>query len=1064
MAADLNPKPLSQSDIAALVSLGQSSWIGTNPAAPKKGKSFWGKFSNVGSTALKALGVPQAVAFTGIRKLGHAVAPGSVSDVSWKNLGGDFYGGYKGAEMLGVHNKWAKLATEIVADPLWFAGGVTVAAKGAKAAKGATNVAGVARDVAAIANLDKGRQLEALAHVGVRKATRHAVAEGVDKQDLAKALMNMPSTKGAQRAARKIAAESRGVKRIGPQADWKQISAALERLKPRADAGRTRLSPGAREGLGKALTGRDVPGDLSRIDFDAEFKVMHGIERQLARAAEAHTAMVSKPARELAIRLGTGRHNVKLRTGITRKATDFSNLKQGRFKLSPIEEGAFRIKRSGREFGEVYKHQIENVAKRLDLDKLDRYAIHIVANAGDGPARDKAIAALTKMGRWDQKHQDGLRFLHELGRRESAQRGFVSLPDRISEKEHRLSELMTERARREEHLNRVGYDNMVGRTGKLAKAHDPKTLDAEIEKVRGELDLLKSTPDEYVANAPTAASVQEHARAMREATRRGEATADTRYLLDRASIADVTKSRVFEDAFKTVTPANFVDDMVRAGFEPAEATALRDAIGLDRFGPDAAKFADSGVTYKPEWDSFSVAAESRKAYSATYARDKLVLDFLEKVGVPINSEAGMAARLGSNIANQPGTLSYRFGDVVKPYIVALKSGYTTINISHFVNNVLGDLVNRQVNGNIRHLGTRAAVPNGEMWRLANGDIKLMDKVYEVGGVKMTGAELLAQAHLAGIGHGMIAYDVLGQGDDIADISKIQTWLADPKNPFGFMSRLNARREASQRLETWLKHVRAGDDPFTAAEKTLRVHFDYQHLTAFEQNWMRNLFLFYTWMKRNTLLHSGGLLTRPGIYQAYGDLERNRQPILNEPDYFQTQGAVTLPFGLGNVAFMNPINDLHKLSFSLAGARQLLMSPLNPVARVPAEVMTNQNFFTGRPIQDYSGQVKPHWLTQLLGVGPMARARQGGERANSLNPYLGYLLDQVVGPQAARLGTATNPDYESAHSSQWLDVLGSVLGIKEQADRPQQYLKTKLAKEAIRKRNETRAKRAREEGS
>ena len=156
----------SKSDIALIKALGGSSYTPKQAAAlvrslggyvdpnftlsysgvapePRSsaGGSALGALKKIGSTALKALSVPQAIAFTTLQKSGHLLAPGAVRDMSWKNLGGSFYKNYKGGagllEGVGVSNgavkRWGGLGLDIFADPLWFVAPVKAVKGSAKA-------------------------------------------------------------------------------------------------------------------------------------------------------------------------------------------------------------------------------------------------------------------------------------------------------------------------------------------------------------------------------------------------------------------------------------------------------------------------------------------------------------------------------------------------------------------------------------------------------------------------------------------------------------------------------------------------------------------------------------------------------------------------------------------------------------------------------------------------------------------------------------------------------------------------------------------------------------------
>jgi len=202
------------------------------------------------------------------------------------------------------------------------------------------------------------------------------------------------------------------------------------------------------------------------------------------------------------------------------------------------------------------------------------------------------------------------------------------------------------------------------------------------------------------------------------------------------------------------------------------------------------------------------------------------------------------------------------------------------------------------------------------------------------------------------------------------------------------------------MQTMVQHMKRGHDPFTAAAKTMRTRFDYGELTDFERIWMRNLFLFYIWIKKNPLLHASGVVTRPGVAQAFGDIERERDQFDNEPEYFKRLLAIPTPLGPMNVT--NPAADIFKFSGRREDLRKNVFGAVHPAFRVPAEIAFNTTAFTGQDVQKYPGERGKTPFDELLGelgIGIAQRDRLGTPTKNRVfDKKITYIMDQLFGPQ------------------------------------------------------------------
>jgi hypothetical protein len=206
-------------------------------------------------------------------------------------------------------------------------------------------------------------------------------------------------------------------------------------------------------------------------------------------------------------------------------------------------------------------------------------------------------------------------------------------------------------------------------------------------------------------------------------------------------------------------------------------------------------------------------------------------------------------------------------------------------------------------------------------------------------------------------------------------------------------------------------------------------FNYKNLTGFEQEYMKRLFPFYTFMKNNLVFQMQNIFKNPG---AYGRMGRAYKYYVDDmtgidiegmPDYMLDN--MWLPFpGMINKGDQESISFL-KANLPFAEFTEIIENPLKrgvtsiaaPI-KLTMEVGTGLDFFTGRRIEEFPGQEK----RMEPGTGIFAGIRgEQGELALSANPlaqkiandlgfrvpqnYLGILLE--VADAAA--GYQTRPE-------------------------------------------------------
>lgn len=237
-------------------------------------------------------------------------------------------------------------------------------------------------------------------------------------------------------------------------------------------------------------------------------------------------------------------------------------------------------------------------------------------------------------------------------------------------------------------------------------------------------------------------------------------------------------------------------------------------------------------------------------------------------------------------------------------------------------------------------------------------------------------------------------------------------------------------EDNARLALYLFRRSLGETPEQAAVVVKKYLFDYFDLTPFERNWMKRVLPFYTWMRKNIPLQLAEAVRQPGKFAQLGRIERGiggEQPPRSEvPGFLERQNAILLPGEEGERVFVSlglPAADLNEIPLSAEGLRDLLGSA-SPLLTTLPQIATNQQFFSGAPIEQFQGEQDPipvlNAVAQLLGRGEITAPAR-----------LSFLLNQV--PIFRNIESAVDPSNER-RAQRALSILagGSLFGQEDAA--------------------------------
>lgn len=999
--------------------------VGDVPHPEKSGgASIKHGLASIGGKIDDALTVPHAALAT-------TLAKAFGKDISWKNAGGDFrtkdgkHGQDIAAEALGIHNKWGKIAFQVIADPLWALGAVKLpktvveAGKAAEAITEGSRGAGLAHSAPAevayrqskdirtglasaltkttraprvkpervrvrvgntrqpatkigeyVVTTHKGKWYMAPLTRGKRGDEIHFApsrAEQFDRQDkaltaarrahytdtvaqggafpasaLTRASATVPKGKDVARVRKAFArvygapTKSRGLtigtmrknaKWESPFAEYGKGRAALPETGPGSGGKLVDGIPADAtvEAAKEVRKPRDL-GDLASPEAQAHLVDEHGMvtnaaDGLLTRIARATDA--AKAEHTIGLKVGLGKHTGKFayafdtgirvgnKTGTLTRAAGPLSAVLDPFKKTALGNIARRAEDTAKGFAEDAGHKWQEWAKAKGYDDADAVVMYTVAAFRSAISRadtpeiaaklDAEAQSLTGMlrskGLWDDKREEFLRY----------------------------------------------------------------TRDRQVEQFGGEGRTAKAGT-EYISQGATTNSLKAVQELKPERILKPQTEG-----LDTATIRNYGRKDGRPTPFAYGTADSYAKQLAEAGIPEDVARQIASHVdestrGLEIDGKAAgfkSEFEDEiTAMLKPELNMFTQLGRRDEAHFNRILTGQLH-DLVIREGIAKDiGEAGLKfantsdLKLYNSITQKvnPAALEGTFSSteignwVLRQFTPKFKRILTTANVAHYVRNALGDFNNALVNGSFRHLATNPFRPQG--WKLAKGDAEALNADYTIGGQAMKGKDVYALAQWMGLGRGFVKADI------VDTVGLFHTgYLAR-------MQQLNVDRENAQRMSTFIKHMKSGDDALTASLKTLRVHFDYNDLTNFEKVTLRNVLLFYTWLKRNTALQISALATRPGYTSAALAITGNRTPFDNETPSYSQNGAFPNPFAdKGGIVWGNPVTDgLTKLDLSWENPKKNLLGGINPLAKYLLEAMQGREIYTGKAITD-----RPHHL-------------------------------------------------------------------------------------------------------
>lgn len=189
-------------------------------------------------------------------------------------------------------------------------------------------------------------------------------------------------------------------------------------------------------------------------------------------------------------------------------------------------------------------------------------------------------------------------------------------------------------------------------------------------------------------------------------------------------------------------------------------------------------------------------------------------------------------------------------------------------------------------------------------------------------------------------------------------------------------------ESIQRMNLWIGRLKKGDDFEEATRKVDQFLFDYSDLTDFEQNIMKRVIPFYTFMRKNIPMELEAMLNTPSIFRNinYGideiqNMDENTVPEnkRNEwrQDYIEIPYSRNLTDTSENIGInpQFPYQQLDRLDVDK------LIGSTSPLIKMPLEAYTGSYAYTGMDIDSPLEYI----LGQSLVTSPVSRMMETNDK-------------------------------------------------------------------------------------
>lgn len=224
----------------------------------------------------------------------------------------------------------------------------------------------------------------------------------------------------------------------------------------------------------------------------------------------------------------------------------------------------------------------------------------------------------------------------------------------------------------------------------------------------------------------------------------------------------------------------------------------------------------------------------------------------------------------------------------------------------------------------------------------------------------------------------------GQASELAEPVIGRTWAEAAINNRAtkFFRRLNEKAEMAVRMPLAIESLEMGMNFDQALARVNRYHFDYSDLSALDET-AKKFVPFWIWSTRNIPLQVANQWSRPGVYATHEKLKKEL-PVeagIFVPQWMQDMNAL----GIGGNWVLTPDLPFNRLSAQASAFAnpQKLLGQINPIAKVPLELIADKQFSTDIPFTEKYQEAKgidaaTAWLGDKLGLDFIGKRDKDGK--------------------------------------------------------------------------------------
>ena len=190
---------------------------------------------------------------------------------------------------------------------------------------------------------------------------------------------------------------------------------------------------------------------------------------------------------------------------------------------------------------------------------------------------------------------------------------------------------------------------------------------------------------------------------------------------------------------------------------------------------------------------------------------------------------------------------------------------------------------------------------------------------------------------------------------------------DPTDVEGFVlnkigTNVGTKIEGTQRMNLWLSCLEKGQTPKQAVETVNKYLFDYSDLTDFEQQTVKRVIPFYTFMKKNAPMELEAMLTQPQkfvqLQKGFTNFEKMGGDYEGENERNEwRQEYIQIPNTGYGVSDQLPYNQLERIVDP-----QKVLGQTSPLIKTPLEMIMGKYMYTGidigGPVEYIANQTAP----------------------------------------------------------------------------------------------------------